>query len=121
MNARHYARLVDLVKRCDPQAVLRAAERCDGHSIFKPEAFLDAGLPADVVAHLTVTHRSDHTPKGTIFVGGQTVKELSGVYGLDLLRFLALALGVEYPRALGRGTQARNLQHALRRHLQSPE
>ena len=111
--------LVDLVKQCDPEVILRAASRCDGHSILKPEALTDAGLPAPVVEHLTVTHRSDGTPKGTIFVDGQPMKELQGVYGLHALRFLASALGVEYRDAIGRGFEAQNIQAALHLHLKA--
>ena len=109
--------LFELVRRCDPTAVLAAAGRCDGHTIFDPKAFLDAGLPAEVVQRLTATYRSDGTPKGTIFVAGRAVDELAGVYGLDVLRFLAAALGVEYPSAFGRRTEARNIQAALAQRL----
>jgi hypothetical protein len=105
------------LRACDPQVILRAAALCDGHCILKPEALLEAGLPAAVVEHLTATHRSDGTPKGTLFVAGQPVAELRGVYGLDALRFLAAALGVEYRRALGRGFEAANIRDALRRHV----
>jgi hypothetical protein len=111
--------LVDLVKQCGPEVILRAASRCDGHSILKPEAFIDAGLPAAVVEHLTTTYRSDGTFKGTIFVDGQAVKELRGVYGLDALRFLARALGVEYRGAIGRGFEAQNIRAALKQHFEA--
>jgi hypothetical protein len=103
------------LRRCDRQVILRAAALCDGHSILKPEALVEAGLPADVVEHLTATYRSDGTPKGTLFVQGQPVAELRGVYGLHALRFLAAALDAEYRPALGRGFEAANIQDALRR------
>ena len=109
--------LVELVRRCGPEAVLRAAALCDGHTIFDPQAFVRAGLPPEVVEHLTDTHRSDGTPKGTVFTNGQAVPEVRGVYGLDVLRFLAAALGVEYRSALGRGFPAEHIRQALRRHL----
>ena len=121
MKRRDYQQLADAVRRCGPEVILRAAGRCDGHSILKPEALADAGLPPAVVEHLTTTHRSDGTPKGTIFVAGQPVAELRGVYGLDALRFLAAALGVEYRDAIGRGFEAQNIQAALRRHLGETE
>lgn len=120
MSKRNVARLAGLVKQCGPEAILRAASLCDGHTIFVPKAFVDAGLPTEVVEHLTTSHASDGSPKGTIFVSGRAVQELRGVYGLDLLRFLALALGVDYPRALGRGTEAANIRDALRQHLVRP-
>ena len=117
MRRREYQQLYDAVRRCRPEVILRAADRCDGHGILNPEALTEAGLPPAVVEHLTSTHRSDGTPKGTIFVAGEPVAELRGVYGLDALRFLAAALGVEYPSALGRGFEAANIRQALCRHL----
>jgi hypothetical protein len=120
MNRNETERIIALVGQCDAGAILRAASICDGHTIFKPEAFTEAGLPAEVVTHMTTTYRSDGTPKGTISVHGKPVKELSGVYGLDLLRFLADALGVKYARAMGRGSEAGNIQVALHQHFKQP-
>ena len=117
MSKSHIIHVYQLVLATEPAAVLSAAERCDGHGILSPDAFTDAGLPVEVVAHLTRTYRSDGSPKGTIFVNDEPVKELSGVYGLDMLRFLATALDVKYARAMGRGFEARNIQAALRAHF----
>ena len=122
MNQRQYHHLVELLMRCSPEVILKAADVCDGHSILDPQAFIDAGLPAEVVGHLTRTYKSDlSSPKSTIFVKGEPVRELSGVYGLDVLRFLAGAVGVEYMRALGRGFEARNIQAALHAHFRKSE
>jgi len=121
MDKRNYQKLAARVRALPPEVVLRAAAVCDGHTVLDPRAFLDAGLPMDVVDHLTRTHRSDPShPKSTLFVDGRPVEELSGVYGLDALRFLADALGVAYARALGRGFEARNIRAALQRHLATP-
>jgi len=117
MGKNQYRLLLEQVKQCSPHAVLRAASLCDGHSILAPQAFIDAGLPAELVAHLTTTHRSDGTPKGSIFVDGRVVEELQGVYGLDVLRFMASALELEYRSALGRGFEAANIRQALTAHL----
>lgn len=119
MTKKQYARLVELVKATPPDVILKAAARCDGHSILNPEAFTDVGLPHDVVEHLTTRYKSDGTPKGTIFVGGQPVKELTGVYGLDVLTFIAGALGVEYEDKIGRGFCAQSTQQALHKHFAS--
>jgi hypothetical protein len=119
VNKKAYQKLVDQVRALPGETILTAAFRCDGHTIFKPEAFIDAGLPREVVDHLTRNHGSDGSPKGTIFVRGEPVKELSGVYGLDMLRFLANALGVEYRNAMGRGFEAQNIQSALRQRFKS--
>ena len=123
MSISRHQQIANQVRSCAPEIILKAAALCDGHSILKPEALLSAGLLAEVVEHLTTTHRSDGTPKGTLFVAGQAVSELRGVYGLHALRFFATALDVEYRRALGRGFEAANIQNALRRHFapqQSP-
>lgn len=118
MRQKQYQKLIDQVRSLPAEIVLAAADRCDGHTIFKPRAFLDAGLPREIVDHLTCTHGSDGSPKGTIYVHGQAVERLSGIYGLELLRFLASALGVEYAPKLGRGSEAREIQAALHRHFQ---
>lgn len=112
-----YAQLIKQLQQCGPESILRAASLCDGHAILKPEALTDAGLPPAVVQHLTRTYHSDGSPKGTIYVDGRAVKMLAGVYGLDALRFLAAGLGVDYRPAIGRGSEAANIQAALRQHL----
>ena len=117
MKKKDFQKLIEQVRALPGETILAAAYRCDGHTIFKPEAFLDAGLPKTVVDYVTHNHASDGSPKGTIFVKGQPVDDLSGVYGLDLLRFLADALGVEYRRAMGRGFEAQNIQSALKLHF----
>ena len=117
MKQKDYQKLIEQVRALPAETILAAADQCDGHTIFKPQAFIDVGLPQSVVDHCTTTHSSDGSPKGTIFVEGHPVKELSGVYGLDLLRFLANALGVDYAAAIGRGFEAWNIQTALRQRL----
>ena len=120
MNDKDYARLVQQVRQLSPQVLLAVAARCDGHSIFEPRAFLEAGLPSPVVEYLTRRYRSDGSLKGTLFVNGAAVKELTGVYGLEVLRFLAHALGVSYRPAMGRGFEAQNIRSALQAHLAPP-
>jgi len=110
-------RIAELVRRTDPRAILRAAGVCDGHGIVEPAALIDAGLPEEVVAQLTATHRSGDDHKSTLYVDGRPVEAVTGVYGLDALRFIALALGVAYPTKLGRGSQAAAIRSALREHL----
>jgi hypothetical protein len=117
MRKGSYRKLVDLARALPGDTVLAAASRCDGHTIFKPEAFLADGLPKEIVDHVTRSHGSDGSPKGTIFVEGQPVHELTGVYGLDLLKFLAGALAAPYERKIGRGSQAQAIQSALRQHF----
>ena len=115
----NYRMLIALVRALPRETVLAAANQCDGHTIFKPQAFLNAGLPDEIVDHFTRRHNSGSLPKTTIYVAGRPVEELTGVYGLDLLRFLAYSLDVEYASALGRGTEARHIKAALQRHFDS--
>lgn len=113
MKKKEYDKLIEQVRALPPEVILAAVRICDGHTIYLPKAFTDAGLPEAVVAHLTREYRSDGSPKGTLFVNGEAVKSLTGVYGLDLLRFLASSLDVEYRHALGRGFEAQNIIAAL--------
>jgi hypothetical protein len=112
--------IMKLIKETAPEVILRAAALCDGHSILKPDAFFEVGLHPDVVQYVTSTHRSDGTPKGTIFVQGEPVSELTAVYGLDLLVLIARGLDVKFRHCMGRGFQAQAIQHALRQHFSQP-
>ena len=102
----------------DPEVLWRVATMCDGHGILDPQQLVDAGLHEQAVSYFTEKLKSDGTPKGTIFVEGQPVDSLDGVYGLRLLEAIAGALNVTYPSFMGRGYQARAIQAALRTHLQ---
>lgn len=117
MKKPEYQKIIEQVRALPGELILKAAYRCDGHTIFKPDAFLDDGLPQAVVEYVTRRYESDGSPKGTIYVQGRSVEQLTGVYGLDLLRFLASALGVKYRSALGRGFEAQNIQVALKHHF----
>jgi hypothetical protein len=119
MTHTKYHQLVELVRRTPKEAILQAVDIADGHSVYAPKAFTDVGLPAEVVAAFNVPHASDGSPKGTLFVDGKAVEQLTGVYGLRLLEFLAEALGVEYRRCLGRGFQAASIREAIRSHFEA--
>lgn len=106
-----------LIRETDPAVLWRVATMCDGHGIINPAALIEAGLPTKAVAYFTETLKCDDTHKGTIFVEGQPVDELAGVYGLRLLEGIASALGVTYQPFMGRGYQARAIQAALRAHI----
>jgi hypothetical protein len=120
MNRTDHRKIYQAIRETPPEVLLRAASICDGHTIFDPQAFRDAGLPESVVAHVNRRHESSgKDPKSTLFVRGLTVPAIEGVYGLQLLRLLAGALHVEYPHSYGRGTEARNIVAALRKHLET--
>ncbi len=119
MSQKAWERSAALVRTLPREVVLKAANHCSGHNILDPKAFSDAGVPAEVVTHLTRIYKSDGSPKGSIFVDGQPVKSPEGIYGLDALRFFASALGVEYSDAIGRGFEAANIHRALQSHFHS--
>lgn len=102
--------------------VLAAADICDGHTIFKPEAFLEVGVPQELVDRCTSIHESDFSdPKYTISgPDGKPVNQMAGIYGLDALSSMIRDFGLETEQKLGRGFQARVWQEALHNHL-SPQ
>lgn len=107
-----------LIRDTDPDVLWRVATMCDGHGILDPQQLVEAGLHEQAVSYFTETLKSNGIHKGTIFVKGQPVDSLDGVYGLRLLEAIAGALNVTYPSFMGRGYQARAIQAALRTHLQ---
>lgn len=94
------------------KAVLREAIKVDGHTIYKPEKFLDAGLDATVVTAFTKYHQSGEHPKEQIHVGNKAVEALAGVYGLEVLEFIAGVFDVESWK-MGRGSRAEHLCEQL--------
>jgi hypothetical protein len=90
----------------------------DGHTIFKPEAFVKAGWPQELVDQYTETIESNFDdPKETIISNGKTVKQLKGIYGLSLLHRITSAIGTEGTSKLGRGFQARQLTENIKAHF----
>lgn len=100
--------------------VLAAADICDGHTIFKPEAFLEVGVPQELVDRCSHVYESNlGNYKETIFgPDGKPVNQMSGVYGLDALASMIRDFGLETEQKLGRGFQARVWQEALHKHLE---
>lgn len=81
----------------------------DGHTIFAPEKY----TAHFDVSHLVQTLRSDGTHKGTIFVDGEPVSQLEGVYNLTFLTWLINTLGLPHSTAMGRGFAARDMVRTL--------
>lgn len=102
--------------------VLAAADICDGHTIFEPQAFLDVGVPQELVDRCTSTHASDFTnPKYTISgPDGKPVAEMRGIYGLDALSSMIRDFNLPAETKFGRGSQAYVWKDALRAHLAAP-
>lgn len=106
-----------------PESIKKVLETIggDGHSIHKPELYLDAGMPAEFVGAHTVKYKSERSNyKRTIFTDGKPVNELTGVYALDMLYAIAANIGADEREAhskIGRGFQAGALTEAIYRKL----
>ena len=114
MSKRLRERAAAAVRQLPADIILQAAAICSGHNIL-----VEVGIPQVVIDLLNVTHRSDGTNKGSIFVHGRMVREAEGVSGLSMLMYLAAVLDIDYPHRYGRGSQAHAIRRALREHLQS--
>ena len=92
----------------------------DGHTLFAPEYYAPYFTASDLAkAKLITKHKSDGSPKGTIFASdGSIVEELQAVYNLDFLYWLANKVGVtKSVQANGRGSQASELVGYIREAL----
>lgn len=106
----------------DAKIVFAAADICDGHTIFEPEAFLEVGVPQELVDRCTNVYESNPSDyKATIFgPDGNIVNQLRGVYGLDMLSSMIRDFDIQAEPKLGRGFQAQVWKEALRKHLDTP-
>ena len=85
-----------------------------GHDIMKPRELITGGVPADIVKRLTRTfHSSMSDQKLAIFVDGELVESMTGVYSLDLYEYACRTLNLTYKSKFGRGSQARECHAAL--------
>lgn len=99
------------VKATDKE-VLKKAIMVDGHTIYEPRKFLDAGLDASIVKAFTKIHESGSHPKEQISTDAGPVNALEGVYGLDVLEFIAGVFDVSSWK-MGRGSKAGHLVEQL--------
>ena len=99
--------------------VLAAADLCDGHTIMDPKAFLEVGVPQEMVARCTTIYESDFSnPKYTISgPDGKPVNQMRGIYGLDALSSMIRDFGIISPTKFGRGSQAYVWRDKLHEHL----
>lgn len=86
-----------------------------GHDIMN-DTFYDKFFD---VSHLVTTFKSDFSDhKSTLFVNGEPVKELKGIYNLSFLYWLAGEIGLtsdDYGSYGGRGFQAQAIERSIRR------
>jgi len=108
--------VVPIVNKEKTLAWLKAG--VDGHTIFAPDHYYEAGLSKKFVKKYIRRHHSDGSYKGDIFKDGKIVESLTGVYELSILEGLCYALHVEHEEKMGRGTQARVCASALIKFLE---
>lgn len=105
--------LRDLVKATDKAVLTKIVTSVDGHTIYDPKHFTEHGLNASIVDAFTKTLRSGNGPKATIFgKDGEVIASLKGVYGLEVLEFIARTFGVDSWK-MGRGSRASHLAEQL--------
>lgn len=99
--------------------VLAAADICDGHTIFDPQAFADIGVPQELIDRCTNVYESDFSnPKYTISgPDGKPVNQMKGIYGLDALSSMVRDFDLPAETKFGRGSQAQVWKEALHKHL----
>lgn len=107
----NWEKIREAVKATDKET-LKKAVMVDGHTIYSPAKFLDAGLDTAVVKAFTKKQESGEHYKEKLFVNGKEVDALEGVYGLDLLEFVANCFGVTSWK-MGRGSRAAHLCEQL--------
>jgi len=106
-----WEKLRKLVKDTDKE-ILRQVVSVDGHTIYDPQKFLDLGLDKVIVEAFTKKLRSGDTPKEVIYQGDREVASVTGVYGLELLEFIARVFDVDSWK-MGRGSRAAHLTEQL--------
>jgi len=107
--------IADLIRETPVDILKAVVEICDGHTIFKPEAFLKKGWNKEIVDHFTANYGSNGECSKEIIYNkeGEALLYCRGVYGLFVLYGIAKALGVKYMQCFGRGSQARMIKEAL--------
>ena len=108
-----WERIREIVKNTDKAVLTKVINSVDGHGIYAPSLFTEAGLDVAVVNAFTKKLHSGNTPKETIFDNdNNAVESMTGVYGLDLLEFIADQFGVSSWK-MGRGSRAAHLTEQL--------
>jgi hypothetical protein len=88
----------------------------DGHSILSPVSLLRMGFSKKFVKENTHVEHSGKDYKSKIWVNGEMVDKLEGVYSLDFMYSIADNIGASTSIArskMGRGFQAQELSAAI--------
>jgi hypothetical protein len=92
----------------------------DGHTLYDPGHYAPHFTLEELTeAGVVQTHKSDGTLKGTMYgPNGIVIDKLEAVYNLDFLYWVNRKLETgEYPRAMGRGSQAQEIVSFIRNAL----
>lgn len=95
-------------KHLPAKVILEVAELCDGHTIFKVEAFTGLGVPQELIEQYVQDFESNTSDyKETMFDNqGKIIPKLKGVYGLDVIESINREFELPYPDKIGRGSRA---------------
>ncbi len=107
-----WAKLRQRVKDTDTKVLQDVIRGLEGHKLYAPERFLEAGLDAEIVEAFTEVHESGLDLKEQLFVDGVPVNQLREVYGLQLLEFIASVFDVSSWK-MGRCSRAFDLAEQL--------
>lgn len=108
-------------KHLPTKVILDVVELCDGHTIFKVEAFTKMGVPQELIDRYTEDFESNtDNYKETIFDDhGKIIPKLKGVYGLDVIESINREFGLLAPDKFGRGSRADVCRRQIKEHLGS--
>jgi hypothetical protein len=106
-------------KHLPSKVISDVVDLCDGHTIFKVEAFTDLGVPSELIEQYAQEFESNtDNYKETIFDGhGKIIPKLKGVYGLDVIESINRELGLPAPNKFGRGFRADLCRDQIKDHL----
>jgi hypothetical protein len=100
--------IINKVKQAREAGVIRG----DGHTLFAPSFYAPYFTEEELAeVGLIQRHESDDTHKGSIFdENGNRLEELTAIYNLNFLYWVARAIGVtKQTVCMGRGSQAQEL------------
>lgn len=108
MTEKQWREIREKVLNTNKEVLTNVVKSIDGWSIYTPQYFEEMGLDKEVVAAFDENHKSKGGYKSTIFVENKPVAGVSGVYGLNLLEFIASTFDVHSGK-MGRGFRAGDL------------
>jgi len=106
-------------KQLPAKVLMDVADLCDGHTLFKVEAFTDLGVPQELIDRYAHEHESNTSDyKSTIFDdSGNVIPKIVGVYGLEVIESLTRDLGLPGSGKMGRGFRAQECREQIRNHI----